>query len=593
MAPGTKRKNSSSTPTKKRVRNDVPSTSAASSDHNIVLKDYQEEALVQMQRIENDSLNLSVVDSQGEPIVNRSVKYEVGTLQMKMGSGKTFVVLEYIRRHLLADPSSFYLVIVPHLLIGQWEKEAHRFFPTFFRDYCLVVRSKKGFVSIPDYARVFIVNAPLLDFKTAGMWGFGSFRMWSDEIHQQFKTLNYKTIFMDEKVYEKFLTEPCWDRDCPNNNTNTNRYIRYRSVFPTNFTWLISATEVLVPRKTCEDSLGLSGGGSIMCKKSIVNDVLVNNTTSTYETLVKEYVRSYKSHCLVQTGVDSLFDLLTLSGQKDYMNAKILSLTDDIERKEREIEGKEAELDHLVSAPTPIVGLKKHMENIVASVDFLKSKIDMDRKLIDVLKYKEADACPICLDYFCDEQIKMFLPCCKSSVHNECLIRWVQSSGYTCPLCRNKDFERLVNEHKVLAAASGCSENNKEEYLSFAVEFKKLIKELVGKSVIVYENNSNDPVLSGDRVKSEIESQFSRPPLAIGGNNFMIENTVRKFATDPNENFLLLKSTFNYGLNLDFADNIVFLTQVNDQIAYKQILGRLLRLGRTKVLKKFIFKPCQ
>ena len=531
-------------------------------DSTIVLNPNQEEALVQMEHIEQDHLKLTLTTGDGELVSETRIDYETGTLQLEMGTGKTFVVLEYIRRLISpGGPNWHFLVIIPHLLIGQWSREVHRFYTKEFTEkYCLVARTRLDLNSeIPKDKRIFFVNANLL--KATGC-----------EFHEQFKQYNYKTIFMDEEIYYKLLREPqTWDY-----YDNTKK----RSIFTTEFVWLISATKTLAPRRTYNARALIDNLNVQMTMKSIVQ-----NTSSSLDFVVEEYTRPFLScHLKVNGLIDSLYDLLSLSGQKDYLRAKIFLLENDIEKRSRDVERCESE----ISQHPNIV---KYITNLKSEADLLRARIESDRKLIILLKSKEADdSCPVCLEYYVGNGAKMFLPCCKGSVCNDCLRDLITHCDYKykCPLCRNSDLEQLVTENKLLG---GVGETVTREYMCFSVEFKKLLGELTGKSVIVYENNSSDSAMASDMVREEIQSHFSRPPLVIGGNNFSIEKTVRTFEFDPDENFLLLKSTFNYGLNLQFADNVVFLTFVNDTVAFKQILGRLLRLGRTKVLKKYFFKP--
>lgn len=539
-----------------------------------------------MDKVECNKIHVSVVsEGGGEPelIQDEIINFSTGTLSLNMGSGKTFIVLEYIRRHIEINPEWKFLIVLPHLLIGQWIKEACRYYtPEFVQEYCLFAR-KKSNVKIDGGKCIYFVTVNILRKDPA--------------LHLLFKRIHYKTIFFDEELYPKILPPPV-----PNNNFRfnyENTHCKDRSIFSADFVWLISATRKLAPRALHHIGSAVSYKiEQYIREKSIVSDSMTNNTVP-LDIPVEEYTIEYVSN--LSNGYDSLrdrglmdglYDILTRNGQKDYLRAKIITLQKDVIKRELTIKEQVEMLneDGLAARSSTDRLRPSTVQMMIKNVDLLKIMVEGDKKLIKLLQSKEQDdSCPVCLeDYLCDRS-KLFLPCCKNSVCDSCLRSVIRVGGFKCPLCRNENFALLVHEHKLMSVSSDVVEE--KQYRSFSVEFTYLLNTLVGKSIIVYENIGEDRDLSCDRVKEEIQLHFSRPPLVLGGNNYAIEKTIEVFKNDPTENFLLLKSTFNYGLNLQFADNVVFLNSVRDQIAFKQILGRLLRLGRSKVLKKFFFKP--
>jgi hypothetical protein len=177
---------------------------------------------------------------------------------------------------------------------------------------------------------------------------------------------------------------------------------------------------------------------------------------------------------------------------------------------------------------------------------------------------------------------KICLECCKQSICSTCFNHLIKDNLH-CPNCRG-DLSNTQSNLGDLISNIYISNAS-----SFDFQFRNLLQTIKNKTIIVYYRPTLDD-LSMNVVKN-IGNYLKRPPLVIKGNSQCIKITMNKFKNDINENFLLVNAYFfNYGLNLQFVENLIIVNQIDDDNISQQIDGRLLRYGRLRPLNKYNFE---
>lgn len=298
---------------------------------------------------------------------------------------------------------------------------------------------------------------------------------------------------------------------------------------------------------------------------------------------------------MTSTG-DNVFNLLSGTSQIDLLNAKIATLKKTIEDIDRKVEQSEKDKKEKEKDKDKDKDWQKNEDRRQVYIKSLMESRAKASGLLETIQRRDINnMCPVCYENFSHEHKKIYLPCCHNTMCHSCII--ALGAGFTCPMCRSPSLGQILEELKSLRNAPGTSECGADaggagsKLMSFALEFARLMKRLEGKSLIVYEHRIDDTDLRGDHVLDELLKGFERPPVVLRGNNAAITATLTRFQNDPNERFMLINSVyFNFGLNLQFVDNLVVLNTITSQKQSEQIIGRLLRLGRKKDVEKYVFK---
>jgi SNF2 family DNA or RNA helicase len=101
------------------------------------LFDYQRKAIFKMcefvekrSRVRLDARDLNT----NEIIYTKEYSLNLGTLSLPMGSGKTFICLEYLKQELSRDSTLPCLIFVPYSLVAQWKDEIYKYFDREYID---------------------------------------------------------------------------------------------------------------------------------------------------------------------------------------------------------------------------------------------------------------------------------------------------------------------------------------------------------------------------------------------------------------------------------------------------------------------------
>lgn len=524
---------------------------------------------MRQQEMHSVTVNLSTsLSSDGEQII---IPSRNGTLGLGFGHGKTFTVLHYIETRLREDDSQLFLVLVPYSLIGQWLTETRRYYSKeFIEKYCLLAHVGKSLDNRPEEfinsRRVFIVNSSL--FKS-----FGHVRENASEKRKEYVRLcmkrrqvffskMYATIFMDEE--EKYV---CFNSESENS----------LSLF--NFVWLLSATKSygVYPWHTSNSDSVYGKITQMLAENNHVNDFQVDFIPQHLFSFKKYYIKfSNPLKNVVPKEIANVIQLMSSANQTDWLNAKMQSLENDIANYREKLSKYEQ---------------KQQDENLQqdAKIAKITLKINQAQELYNRIKERNRleTVCPICLDDFIK---RICLPCCLKSICLGCLKSiWTPGHNLCCPMCRQvNSSSQFLNELRELLKQNNVAVA--EKLPSFMTKYKELmyfLKNKQQKTLIVYEGNIQvkDPLddLLGIYNNDDDNEQ---KPIILKGNNQAINHQLNQF---KNKNNIMYMNAlyFNYGMNLEFVDNLVLLNGIRQK---DQILGRVQRPGRRTELNFFIFK---
>lgn len=237
---------------------------------------------------------------------------------------------------------------------------------------------------------------------------------------------------------------------------------------------------------------------------------------------------------------------------------------------------------------------KKEEEELVENRFKSTHQLDLFNKQLNSIqdKYKEyflrlEDSCNICLS---DEKSNCLLSeCCRQKFCFDCLqtsFEFLGKNDLACPLCRQVPCisSKYLNELTNKIPIKNCGEH---ELKNFKITFKNLLVKCV--------DNFKKIVVAFDSVDLGNKSIFEIFPLktcVIRKNSIReFRNILHIFRHDSEKQILFLNSTIcNFGINLEFVDCLIFLNEFASQDAFKQMIGRAQRFGRTEPLKIFYFK---
>ena len=222
--------------------------------------------------------------------------------------------------------------------------------------------------------------------------------------------------------------------------------------------------------------------------------------------------------------------------------------------------------------------LRMNSQEIVQEINQLIctifKKLTEEDNLSEVYKKRLLeDYCPVCLE---ETSTNILSVCCRQKICCQCLQTILQSGKSTCPFCRQyfvRDLLELNNPNQFPKA-----------YLKTYMDTIDQICSMFDKILVVYSTK-----LGGLK---HIYTDYLKIPYRTL-NSFSIIKSL-KYIYDvrcaTGKIILFLSSAFfNYGLNLDFVDCILFLNDFNE-IEKEQMIGRANRYPRTKSLHVFYLK---
>lgn len=180
------------------------------------------------------------------------------------------------------------------------------------------------------------------------------------------------------------------------------------------------------------------------------------------------------------------------------------------------------------------------------------------------------NCCCICL---LEENKNILLSCCNQVVCNMCVDTWSKKSCSitNCPYCRTPLNDFLSNISLDSALTIG---DKKHEYHKLCTRL--YTENNVSKTAIIYCLN-----------RSTLSDNY-----LITYNHLIIDGAfnakIAKFRNDTSLRFCFINSALcNYGFNMSFVDNVIFLNKSISQQDEKQIIGRFQRYPRNTQLKIF------
>lgn len=514
-------------------------------------------------------------------------KSSIGILGDKVGSGKSFVIIELIRQMKLqphGDSSNYSntrsvglnhiviksqrpfkvvntsIIVIPHNLVCQWEKYLIMFGGLKYRiiNTQRKVANTASIDEIHNYD-IIVIAAPI----------FNQFSIHHSDVL-------FKRVFFDEADImnipncAKIHCEFTWFVTASYNNL----------VYPKGHaTWNATKQKYMVV------SVGIKNRGYIS-----------NLFTDLYLKMSPEFIK-----CLVIKTEDGLdvnvaFDIhppeahvLTCSTNKpsqlyhsyndDIMTSILANLDDD---------NNDAALQLLDAS------VKDTQDNIINKI--LENQGHPSEHLQDNIRnrIKDATVCNICLNSVCHQTIASH--CCQNSFCFKCIVQWLNVKQ-VCPCCM-KDLHlpsmAVVVSPSISRTHDHSNENNfalkeldfnknKDKLGNFSVLVDKISKHGSKRKTLVFSAYQESfqqiaKVLEYRRLKYDI----------LRGTGPQLKRIVNSYKSGPTDFLLLDASNFGCGLNLEDTSDIVFLHQFSEDVT-NQVIGRAQRQGRKGKLNVWYF----
>jgi len=201
---------------------------------------------------------------------------------------------------------------------------------------------------------------------------------------------------------------------------------------------------------------------------------------------------------------------------------------------------------------------EKELEN-------LKDKIKRDTE--------DDNTCPLCIEEF-EEQVLTY--CCKSVLCSSCVKRIYQTTQ-KCPYCRTKlDMKNMVIS---TTKETEKKEEKKEEKLTKTEAVKQIINSNKdGKFILFSEFSNTFDVIQNTLMQANIS--FAE----VKGTSDMKQKYIRMFKEGKLTVLFLNSRNDGSGIDLPEATDVILYHKMSSKDIETQVLGRALRLGRTKPL---------
>ena len=222
-------------------------------------------------------------------------------------------------------------------------------------------------------------------------------------------------------------------------------------------------------------------------------------------------------------------------------------------------------------------------------------------KYLNIYKSILTNSCGVCLG---ENRFVFYLDCCsrRQVLCFECRRRLELNNCPTCPFCRaslpplpktskNEQQRKVLDDvQKKHADYDDCDDESSFQNVFFKTiddivqERIVLKKELDFKILIVFDTKLSirDSIIRG--LSNELKKTFTNYKCLLFDKKINDLNSgLFTFRTDDAAKFAFINTTaFNFGINMEFASDIVILNTILDKSTEKQIIGRVLRPGQTK-----------
>jgi hypothetical protein len=214
--------------------------------------------------------------------------------------------------------------------------------------------------------------------------------------------------------------------------------------------------------------------------------------------------------------------------------------------------------------------------NLLESI--LNKLIPIEKEYIEYTNRIINDVCLICLD---ETKLNILTSCCKQKICCECLkifVNYNRLSAKSCPLCRQNfisfDDPLLVKENEI-DNENATLKNFINTYIDVIDKMSKSFKKII----VVYDSNSKD-------LKSCIKDWLKiKYDILDSKSSIVIAKKVSDFRESNESMILFISSAYcTSGLNLEFADAMLFLNNFLDEQEKKQMIGRANRFPRNTPL---------
>lgn len=201
---------------------------------------------------------------------------------------------------------------------------------------------------------------------------------------------------------------------------------------------------------------------------------------------------------------------------------------------------------------------EKELEN-------LKEKIQRDTE--------EDNTCPLCIEEF-EEQILTY--CCKSILCSKC-VKKIYQTTQKCPYCRTTlNMKNMVISSK---KESPKKEEKKELRMSKTEVVKNIINSNKDGKFILFSEFSN----TFDMIQNALK-EANIPFAEVKGTSDMKQKYIRLFKEGKLTVLFLNSRNDGSGIDLPEATDVILYHKMSSKDIETQVLGRALRLGRTKPL---------
>ena len=473
----------------------------------------------------------------------------IGVVGDEPGAGKTYVMVALQ----MSSPRGRTLVVVPHNIYGQWQRDIARFAPAL-RTMCFV-----------DYAAITSVYA-----KGAA------------------KIFDGADIVLTTSLYYQTIAAALEKSECPPfartifDEADSTSNMLVGPTLPSRFVWLVTASfERLV------GSDGLVRAGPYVAPPASIQGCrcdprFVAKSIPLQDPIVR-VVKCVSQHMDImapmfprQPTAVHTYDFATLVNRsvtcvRDALRLKITALQEEIAYCTDAIETKRN--------GTNVEKLEKRLKEATEVLEGAKKRIS------------DAKICPVCLDACVDI---VHLPCCTSATFcRDCIVEWIakrtdEKAEPGCPLCREVITKRFLPSGSVInnsevaspAASSGEAFPKLDELFNIlAVRFGESSQT----RVFVFSNNA--VILS--RIARRARDELGIESAALdGGTAKSIDDDAMRYRTGNAHLMLADSSLFGCGMNFPETTDVILMHRMSE-IQEKQVVGRAQRPGRTTRLRVY------
>ena len=421
-------------------------------------------------------------------------------------------------------------------------------------------------ISIMDQWLEYLKKAPSLSvYQISSRKHFHNFKAGEhDVVLVSSNRFNEVIDFVGEKVWKRFIFDEASSTPIP-----AMRNIKF------GFMWLITATY---------DSLFSIKGNGHNFLRNFVKDipyhflnffVIKNNETSIKESFYMPSVQTIVHQCvnprilsILRNHIDeethTMISAGNIKGAISRLGGNVYSTTNliDIVRKKKE--------EKIVSCQQSVEFWEKrnNKKEVEQWSERLQLCIGEMKDIEEKYKGMLSEDCSICYDKITNHTM---VSCCQQIFCGNCIMKWLQTSHNTCPLCRHilkpvdlsfideEKKDRLpTKKEKVIDIIQTCVRHNKK--------------------VILF--SSYDETLDIIRCDlHEHEIEFAE----LSGQRSVRESKLENFINGE-LSVIFLNSRFNgAGINLEIVDEIILYHKMGESLK-KQVLGRALRIGRKESL---------